>query len=166
MLREFAESDFQILESWIADANLLLQFSGTDFSFPITRKQIADYHLQYPERRFYLGYTEEDQPVAFGEIIPQSSGVPRLGRLLIGDPNLRGKGLGKYFVKLLVDECKLRFGTLKVELLVSNKNVAAISCYQAVGFDYSPQKEKTLTVNNESFDIHRMTFTSENDQHQ
>jgi RimJ/RimL family protein N-acetyltransferase len=79
--------------------------------------------------------------------------------VLIGDPDLRGKGLGKYFIKLLVDECKFRFNASTVELLVWDKNFAAINCYKAIGFVYFDEKETTLIVNDQSFDIHRMIFT-------
>ncbi|HEY0054947.1 MAG TPA: GNAT family N-acetyltransferase [Pedobacter sp.] len=159
MLKQYEDTDFPILENWIADADLLLQFSGTDFSYPIKQKQIFDYRLLYPDRKFYIGYTPENIPFAFGEIIPQDNGIPRLARVLVGDPGLRGRGLGKYFIQLLVDECKLKFSISSVELLVWDKNPAAISCYQAIGFVYSPEKEKTLIVNDLSFDIHRMTYT-------
>ncbi|HEX8376337.1 MAG TPA: GNAT family protein [Pedobacter sp.] len=159
MLKVFEDSDFPLLESWITDADLLLQFSGTDFNYPITLSQLIDYKFLYPERKFYIGYTPENIPFAFGEIIPQNNSIPRLGRVLIGDPSLRGRGHGKYFTQLLVDECKLRFSTSVVELLVWNENKAAINCYRAIGFVYCAEKEKTLVVNNRSFDIHRMTYT-------
>lgn len=106
MLKPYKSSDFKLLQKWATDAALLLQFSGTDFSYPLTEQQIQDYQDSYPDRHLYIGYTLEELPFAFGEIIPQESGYPRLARILVGEPSLRGKGLGRYFIKLLLEVIK------------------------------------------------------------
>lgn len=159
MLKPYTDSAFNLLEKWITDPELLLQFAGTDFSFPVTREQISDYKSNHPERSFYLGYTFNMTPFGFGEIIPQENGRPRLGRILVGDPALRGQGLGRYFITLLLNECKHRFPSDGVDLYVWNMNTAAIRCYSAVGFKYDIEKCTTLIHKNTSYDIHKMTFT-------
>ncbi|MBC7914089.1 MAG: GNAT family N-acetyltransferase [Pyrinomonadaceae bacterium] len=158
MLRSYTDLDFDLLKGWVTSADLLLQYSGTDFSYPLTRSQFSTYQQKYPDRLFYIGYTVDNQPYAFGEIIPQESGIPRLARILIGEPNLRGVGLGKYFIHLLMKECTNRFEHPNVELFVWDKNLAAIRCYESVGFVYNPVKEKILIHENESYAIHKMTY--------
>lgn len=157
-LKDFTLEDFPILNHWVTDADLLLQFSGTDFTYPLTEKQILDYQQTYTDRRFYIGIAD-NVPFAFGEIIPQENGVPRLGRILIGDINLRGQGLGRIFAKLLVKLCKELYDSNAVDLFVWDQNLAAIKCYQSVGFKLNPEKYKTLFHEGKSYDIYRMTFT-------
>jgi RimJ/RimL family protein N-acetyltransferase len=158
MIRPYTSSDFTQLESWVTDAALLLQFSGTDFSYPITEQQITAYQTIHPDRVFYMGYTIENIPFAFGEIIPQEGAGPRLGRILVGEPGLRGQGLGKYFIRLLVDECEKGYEGDAAELFVWDKNTAAIKCYEAVGFEYLPEKCKTLVHEGVSYDIYKMVY--------
>jgi hypothetical protein len=35
MIRKYLEDDSEILENWVTNKKLLLQFSGTDFNFPL-----------------------------------------------------------------------------------------------------------------------------------
>ncbi|MBC8054506.1 MAG: GNAT family N-acetyltransferase [Sphingobacteriaceae bacterium] len=158
MIKLYRDSDFILLQNWVTDAELLLQFSGTDFTYPITIQQISNYQKENPARCFYIGYSSENNPYAFGEIISQKTGVPRLGRILIGDPAVRGKGMGRYFITLLIDECRRRFQTDRVELFTSHLNHNAIRCYESAGFIFNPVKEKTLMYQDRSFNIHKMTY--------
>ena len=161
MLKPYKSSDFKLLKNWVTDAELLLQFSGTDFTFPLSEQQIVDYRIKHPDRCFYIGYTQEGLPFSFGEIIPQESGYPRLARILVGEPSLRGQGLGRYFIELLVEESKRLYNTDTVELFTWEKNYAAIRCYESVGFKFLPEKSKTMVHEEISYDIHKMVFTYE-----
>lgn len=158
MLKRYADADFELIQGWVTNSELLLQYSGTDFSFPLTRSQLAVYQQKHPDRNFYIGFTADNQSYAFGEIIPQEGGIPRLARILIGERNLRGLGLGKNFIQLLLLECNQLFGHRNVELFVWDMNLAAIKCYESVGFVYNPVKEKILIHENESYAIHKMTY--------
>ncbi|ETZ23254.1 GNAT family N-acetyltransferase [Pedobacter sp. V48] len=164
MLKPYKSSDFKLLENWVIDAALLLQFSGTDFSYPLTEHQIQDYRKTYPDRHFYIGYTLEKLPFAFGEIIPQESGYPRLARILVGEPSLRGQGLGRYFIKLLLEESQRLYKTNTVELFTWEKNYAAIRCYESVGFKFLTEKSKTMIHKGINYDIHKMIFISPPDK--
>jgi RimJ/RimL family protein N-acetyltransferase len=158
MLQPFSTDHFFLLESWVTNPELLLQFSGTDFNYPITREQLAAYRALHPDRSFYIGYSQNGIPFAFGEIIPQESGQPRLGRILIGDPKQRGQGFGKYFVRMLIIKCQQLYDCNFVELFVWNKNHTAIKCYKSVGFEYLSEKHNTLFYDGLSYDIHKMIY--------
>ncbi|SER06745.1 GNAT family N-acetyltransferase [Pedobacter rhizosphaerae] len=160
MLQAYTSAYFHILESWVTDADLLLQFSGTDFSYPITEKQIEDYQLLHPDRRFYIGYTADGVPFAFGEIIPQENGCPRLARILVGNSALRGQGLGRSFIKMLLTESIKLYRTKRVELFTWEKNYAAIRCYESVGFKFLPERCKEMVHNGKRFNIHKMIYTA------
>jgi len=162
MLRSYSDSDFELLEKWVTDAELLLQFSGTDFIFPITQKQLQEYSRMKPDRHFYIGIFETE-PFAFGEIIPQANNVPRLGRILVGEASLRGKGLGRYFIKLLLEKCRELFNCQSAELFVWDKNKAAIRCYQSAGFILNPDKELVIRYNDRIFDLYKMVYNYQSD---
>ncbi|HWW40633.1 GNAT family N-acetyltransferase [Pedobacter sp.] len=157
MLKPYTSADFKLLEKWVTDEDLLLQFAGTDFSYPITRQQITVYRTAYPERNFYIAYQDET-PFAFGEIILQGSGIPKLARILVGEPSLRGKGLGGKFIKSLVAESARLYSTKTLELLVWDQNIAAIKCYERVGFVYSPERHTMLAHKGKNYNIHKMTY--------
>lgn len=135
-ITKYSSNYFHFLSRWITNADLLFQFAGTEFSYPITEKQIEHYQHKNPDRSFYIGLNKENEAVAFGEIIPQENNIPRIGRLLIGNPADRGKGFGTSFIHLLLAECKKRFQTETVELFVLEENMPAIKCYQKIGFRF------------------------------
>ena len=159
MIRKYLEDDFEILENWVTDKELLLQFSGTDFSFPLTKDQIERYQTINPDRLFYIGIDQNSQPYAFGEIIPQMNNVPRLARILIGEGLRRGMGLGQLFVKDLVQECIALYDGKTIELFVWDQNYTAVSCYKKVGFEYLPKKQMTMLHDDKQYDIYKMRLT-------
>lgn len=160
MLKPYANTDFKLLKSWVTDADLLFQFAGTDFHYPITEQQITVYKARNPDRHFYIGYYD-DEAAAFGEIIPQQNAAFRLGRLIVGNPQLRGKGLGYRFVKDLVDECRGTFHAKVVDLFVWEENYSAIRCYQKAGFSFTDEPSFLLQYNNKQFTIHKMSLCVE-----
>ena len=117
-LRKYTDDDFNVLNSWITDADLLFQFAGTAWTFPLTRKQMQDYQALHPDRQFYIAHDDHQQPFAFGEIIIGDINTPRLGRLLVGEKESRGKGLGLHFVNMLVKECKRLFLSYSLSLCI------------------------------------------------
>jgi len=158
MLKPFCDTDFELLENWVTGPDILFQFAGTGFIYPITREQLQQYRSKYPERQFYIGYTTDNVPFSFGEIIPQDNDSVRLARLLIGDPLLRGKGLGVYFVRFLIEECIARFKTNNVDLFVWDNNLAAIKCYKKAGFNFVPVEPFAMVYNNETYNLLKMTL--------
>lgn len=159
MIRKYLAVDFEILEKWVINKELLLQFSGTDFSFPITKDQIERYQKANPEGVFYIGLDHNLEPYAFGEIIPQLNNVPRLARILIGEELRRGRGFGQLFVNDLVQECITLYDCKTIELFVLDQNHSAIRCYQKVGFEYLPERQMTMIYEDMQYDIYKMRLT-------
>ena len=156
-LRRFSINHFNILLGWIPNAEFLFQFAGSEFSFPLTLNQVESYWLRYPERKMYSAFLNDNSPYAFGEIIPQNEESVRLGRILIGDPQLRGKGLGLEFVKSLIDQCRIDFKVTSVDLNVLSDNIPAIRCYQRLGFRFTSEPELTLLHEGTEYRIKRMS---------
>ena len=155
-LTKYSSAYFDFLNHWITDAELLFQFAGTEFSYPITEEQLTNYQYKNPDRSFYIGLNEADEAVAFGEIIPQENNVPRLGRLLIGNPEDRGKGYGTSFINLLLAECKKKFQTNSVELFVLEGNAPAIKCYQKIGFQFLPGQIWEVSHKQQKYSLHKL----------
>lgn len=155
-LRKYQDSDFSLLAQWVTSPALLFQFAGTDFSFPLTQNQLEQYQAACPDCLFYIACRPLNEPIAFGEIIPQANNIPRLGRLLVGNTAHRGKGIGAAFVQLLVAECARLFNCTQIELYVLSDNKAAQRCYEKVGFYYIPGACFQLQANGVTHTIQKM----------
>jgi len=155
ILNRFEEADFSWLQGWVTSPELLFQFSGGHFSYPLNFEQLMNYRAEHPDRLMYTAWMEE-QPVAFGEIIPQDSGQPRLGRILVGNPAMRGQGVGTRFVSALVEECGRLYDCNTVELNVWDENTGAIRCYEKAGFVFQPDDRVVLQAFGRDFNIHKM----------
>jgi GNAT superfamily N-acetyltransferase len=155
MLKPYEPADFMIFSGWVTGADMLFQFAGTEFSYPLTQNQVAEYQTKHPERRFYIGYLQNN-PAFFGEIIPAEGNIPRLGRLLVGDPLLRGRGLGQFFIEMLLRECVKLYNSKFVELYVWDNNISAIQCYKKVGFDFIATEPFKIVHGNEEYNLLKM----------
>ncbi len=162
LITKYQHIHFKFLSRWITNPDLLFQFSGTTFSYPITENQLNKYQFENPDRSFYIGLNAAAEPVAFGEIIPQETSIPRIGRLLTGDPANRGKGYGTSFIRLLLQECKLQFQTKTVELFVLEDNLSAIKCYQKIGFEFLSGQSWTVNHNEQDYLLQKMYYTFPN----
>jgi hypothetical protein len=100
MIRKYLAEDFEILQSWVISKDLLLQFAGTDFEYPLSKDALSSYQQANPDRSFYLGIDSNSNPYAVGEIIPQAFNILRLARILIGESQNRGLGLGSCLLKI------------------------------------------------------------------
>jgi RimJ/RimL family protein N-acetyltransferase len=156
-LRKYAPSDFHYLSSWVTDADLLFQFAGPDWSFPLTEEQLSSYQQKFLYKQFYIGL-HNDIPFAFGEIIWNETVSPRLGRLLVGGETNRGKGLGQQFIQLLIEECKMLFNADAIHLFVLENNKQAIACYLKCGFVFAETPHFTLPYKDENYKVLKMTM--------
>ncbi|WP_088036416.1 GNAT family N-acetyltransferase [Evansella clarkii] len=140
-LRFFERSDFKQLLNWIETPNFLLQWGGPNFSFPLTEQQLEDYlkgaNTDNSRVMIYSVIDNETGDV-IGHIslgnIDRKNMSARVGKVLVGDENVRGKGIGerlmKEILKIAFDELKLH----RVSLGVFDFNAPAISCYENAGF--------------------------------
>lgn len=159
-LKPFRAVDFGILASWVTSAELLLQFAGTEFTYPLTYDQLERYGRERPDRQFYMGYVGL-LPVFFGEMIPQEGDGPRLGRLLVGDTAKRGQGLGEVFVRLLINEAVKQYGAQSVYLYVWENNAPAIACYKRTGFRFAETEPYTMTHEGVSYKLLKMRIDTD-----
>ena len=143
-LERFSENDFDNLISWINSKEELIQFAGPIFEFPLSRKQLQKY-ISDPNVIAYKVMYANDY-IGHAEINLTEHSLPKLCRILIGDKNYRGKGLGLQLVELLIQIYKEKFNANKVELNVYDWNEKAIKCYERAGFQFNKEKHRGIIV--------------------
>lgn len=146
MIRKYQHpEDFRYFTEWVTDATLLALFSGPEWKFPLTEEQIENHRSKNPFKQLYLGCDDSGKPYAIGELIWNEPDSPRLGRLLIGEADQRSKGLGKIFIRELIEEFKRFLDPPCVSLFVLEDNVRAVRCYEHLGFQ-SDDLPRKLTI--------------------
>lgn len=145
-LRPFDLLEVNRLISWVNSPELLVQFSGPGFNFPLT-KVAWDKHLSDTSiHPYFVVDLNTDETIGYSEIVKVDENEVRLCRLLIGDPDLRGLGLGKLLVRELIYESLAIASPKRILLNVYSHNTAAIKCYQSEGFVINESVSKTSLV--------------------
>jgi RimJ/RimL family protein N-acetyltransferase len=140
-LQYFERADFQQLISWIDSSSFLLQWSGSTFDYPLTEEQLEKYienaNKEDSDTLAYKVINRETKEV-IGHIslgrIDRKSNSARIGKVLVGNKDVRSKGIGQQMIKAIL---KIAFDQLhlhRVSLGVFDFNIAAIACYEKAGF--------------------------------
>ncbi|TYS86205.1 GNAT family N-acetyltransferase [Rossellomorea aquimaris] len=140
-LKYFESIDFKQLIDWIDSPQFLLQWGGPAFSYPLTENQLEKYienaNNDNSDTLIYKVIDNETGNV-IGHIslgkIDRINKSARVGKVLVGDKNVRGKGVGELLMeeilKVAFDELNLH----RVSLGVFDFNLSAIACYEKAGF--------------------------------
>lgn len=140
-LAYFERSDIEQLISWIPSASFTLQWAGPAFQYPLTVSQLEKY-LQNANKEdsdtYIYKVIDQHTKQVIGHIslgkVDRVNKSARIGKVLVGSSQYRGKGIGAEMVKTILaiafDELKLH----KVTLGVFDFNVSALRCYEKVGF--------------------------------
>lgn len=165
-LENFGRENYADLISWIDSEETLMQFGGPLFTFPLTDEQL-DISLSDPGRMvFTVVNNETNASIGHAEIYVSGTSA-KLGRILIGDKNYRGKGLGQQIVHLLLQFTFSRLNKTLVELNVFDWNSNAIKCYETVGFVINPHIRLERKIKSETWiainmTIHQSTYEMKN----
>lgn len=158
-LEPFTAADYDRLISWVDTPELLLQYSGPQFRFPLTAEQL-DTSAADPAR---ISYNVIDSAagavVGHAELYYKPASI-LIGRILIGDPAARGKGLGGAIIRALVDIAKQDPQRRFIELNVFDWNHAAIRCYEREGFTLNPAVKYERQIGNETWIAVNMIYGS------
>jgi RimJ/RimL family protein N-acetyltransferase len=172
-LEFFTKDDFEQLMQWIDTESLLISWSGSLFSFPLTQSSME----------WYLGDTndlntsgalvykavETETGETIGHIslggISRKNKSARISRVLIGDAANKGKGYCKQMItevlKIGFDEMQLH----RISLGVYDYNTAALKCYQAAGFSIEGTLREVLLHEGKWWSLIEMGIL-ENEWHQ
>ena len=144
------EDDYSKIVEWNQnkDADFLFQWAGPGYIYPINEKQIAqriETRAKKDEADTYIYKITDENNKMLGTIeldnLNKEKRTATVARFLI-DENLRGRGLGKKALRLLVEKAFKNFDISEMDLRVLEFNTRAIRCYEKVGF------EKTNFVSN------------------
>lgn len=141
-LEYFEQSDFDQLIKWISSEELLINWAGSLFSFPLTQASMEWYlgdtnDLAKSDALVYK-VVEVETGETVGHIslggISRKNRSARISRVLIGNEESKGKGYCKQMIKAVL---KIGFEELnlhRISLGVYDFNTSALKCYQSSGF--------------------------------
>lgn len=151
-LEFFTKDDFEQLIQWIDSETLLINWSGSLFSFPLTRNSMEWYIRDTNDLNVSDALVYKAVDTATGETVGHISlgGISRknksarISRVLIGSAANKGKGYCKQMIteilKVGFDEMQLH----RISLGVYDYNTAALKCYQTAGFSIEGTMREVL----------------------
>lgn len=149
-LLPFTIADFHRLKSWLNNEKQLIQFAGPLFDFPLTDAQLNAYLHMDDKQPFKVVLKETNEIIGHCEFNFEEE-APVLSRILIGEENMRGNGLGEAIVIEMTQQLFANAKTEKIYLYVFDWNFQAISCYRKVGFEVQESLTTYLNVGNEKW---------------
>lgn len=139
-LEKFDVSDFNQLIAWINTPNVLYDWAGNLFSFPLSTDALEWYiegaNIEGISDVFIYKATDENGK-AIGHIslgsVSYTNSCARITRVFIS-PEARGKGYCNEIVRQVLKKAFDEVGFHKVYLGVYTENLSAIKCYEKAGF--------------------------------
>ena len=150
-LLSFNRADHDQLISWVTDEEMLMQFAGPQFTFPLTSEQLE---LSLPDKNrvaYKIVHNADQIVIGHAEIVLQDSANALLCRILIGDMAYRGKGLSLPIVKELLFLAFNQPGIEEVNLNVFDWNIPAIKSYEKAGFSITEGKKLARHINGKTW---------------
>jgi RimJ/RimL family protein N-acetyltransferase len=102
-LEPFDREDFERLINWVDNEEILVQFGGPIFSFPLTIKQLEEY--KNDKQRLSFKVVDQSSKIIIGhaELFPSDDNkTMKVCRILIGDKKNRGQGFGQEIINELL----------------------------------------------------------------
>jgi len=149
-LQKFDSSAYEKLISWIDTKEILMQFGGPEFTFPLTAEQLDKSLSNNNRHAFKVMHIPTSSHIGHCEIHLNEDSA-KFARIIIGDELYRGQGLGTQLMHLLIQYCIDHLQQHRIELNVFDWNKAAIRCYEKVGFKINPNKSFERTVNGQTW---------------
>lgn len=156
-LERFTNEHYGDLIAWVVNTEILMQFAGDGFVFPLTAEQL-DVYLQDRNRLAFRVVNEETNlPIGHCELYLTEDSF-KLARIFIGDEKNRGKGFGQEIIRKLLDFGFSNFDRTKAELNVFDWNVPAVECYKKVGFISNFHQPFNREMNGRTWVVINMVF--------
>jgi len=157
-LEQFDKNDFERLINWVDTEEMLVQFGGPLFSFPLTIEQLKAYKND-KNRHLFKVIESGENAIGHAELFqPEDEKTIRICRVLIGDKTKRGQGIGQQIINELLNISFVNLEKENVELNVYDWNTRAIKCYEKVGFAVNPNKTFESEMNGDVWTAINMTI--------
>jgi len=150
-LKEFTNSDFDTFISWCTNEEIITQFAGEIFTYPVTRNQLNNYLNDESKKPFKVVFNKTQETIGHCELNFEEKETPKLSRVLIASKKLRGQHIGAQIISQLVALAFKNTKITSVQLNVFSWNIAAIKCYKRVGFNINPERTSEVSVNNKKW---------------
>jgi len=160
---KFEKSDYERLISWVETEESMIQFSGKEFTFPITKKQLDKYVSASNRLIYKVINIDTSEVIGHAELnnIDNKNRNARICRILIGDLKNRNKGFGKKIINELV---RIGFVDLKlhrIDLGVFDFNFQAIKCYETCGFEIEGKYKDISRFNGKYWSVYNMSILNQ-----
>jgi diamine N-acetyltransferase len=149
-LRLLEDGDLPMTLAWRNQDSIRQWFLNSSV---ITPEQHQAWFAQYRHRDDDLVFVIEEtaalcRPVGQLSLYRIDRGAQRaeFGRLMIGDPAARGRGLARRATARLVEEALGPWGLREVYLEVMANNAPALAIYAECGFDESGRRDGVITM--------------------
>jgi RimJ/RimL family protein N-acetyltransferase len=141
-LEPFERSDFQQLIDWIDTEELLIKWSGSLFSFPLTNESmewyIEDTNVAGVSDAFVFKAIDVETAVVVGHIslggLSWKNRSSRISRVLVS-PDALQKGICQQMTKAVLKIGFEELGLHRIGLGVYENNKAALNCYLKSGLN-------------------------------
>lgn len=170
-LKYFEQSDFKQLIEWSGSPEFMMQWSGPSFTYPLDENQLNDYIKDANSKDsnifiYKAALKSTDKTIGHLSLanIDRKNNSARIGRVLLGDPSVRGQGLG---VKMIEEALRIAFEDLKlhrVSLGVFDFNKGAIACYEKAGFKKDGLLRDIRKIGDQYWSLYEMSIL-ENEWH-
>lgn len=165
-LEYFLEKDFDQLLEWSGDAVFLQQWSGSGWEYPLDQDDLNAHikganHPRFSDQLIYIAVDRMTNRkighVALSKI-DRSNRSARISKLLVGDPEARGKGYGRQMIQELL---RIGFDTLgmhRITLGVYDYNGSAIQLYESCGFSKEGLMRDSSWLNGQYYSVYEMSI--------
>jgi ribosomal protein S18 acetylase RimI-like enzyme len=130
-LRGMTEADIDELMSWFVSAGDVNIWGGPSFRYPFTRETFIE-DIHWGRMASFSLHSPAGDLAAFGQLYERFACM-NLARLVV-NPSIRGKGVGKRLITLLMRKGPSLFSSDKFSLFVFRENLPAYECYKSMGF--------------------------------
>ena len=130
-LKKSTVGDIDRLMKWFPDEQSTVVWGGPGFRYPFTRHSFAE-DMHWGKMASYRLSNADGQFAAFGQFY-ERLGCINLARL-VANPEMRGQGVGKRLVGMLMQAGQPLFACSRFSLFVYRDNTSAYECYKSMGF--------------------------------
>ena len=164
-LEPFVQSDFQQLINWVDSEELLIQWCGSLFSFPLTMRSlewyVRDTNVINDSDAFVYKAVDTETGESVGHIslggLSWKNRSSRISRVLVS-PDAAKKGICQQMTKAVLKIGFEELGLHRIGLGVYENNKAALNCYLKSGFNIEGVSRDILWFNNEFLSLVEMSI--------
>jgi RimJ/RimL family protein N-acetyltransferase len=167
-LELLTDGDWETVAAWNAGkpADFITQWAGPGYGSPLTADRLREYNAEYNSpggSQFIYIIMLDGAMIGTVQLlrIDRVAGTAVVGRFLIGDEALRGKGLGRQALQLISQKGFQEFGLKLLVLNVYEHNAGAIACYEKTGYRKTAHTTDAVQAESGFWSSYRMELLHE-----